>query len=35
MSVGEQRGLLRREGDLQILRSRSQNIGGDLFTFRN
>lgn len=35
MSVGEPRGLHPREGDLQITRSRSQNIGGDLFTFRN
>jgi hypothetical protein len=35
MSVGEARGLLTGERDLQIVRSRSQNIGGDLFTFGN
>jgi hypothetical protein len=34
MSVGEPRGLLPEE-DLQLIRSRSQNIGGELFTFRN
>jgi hypothetical protein len=35
VSVGEPRGLLPREGDLQLVRSRAQNVGGELFTFRN
>lgn len=35
VSVGEPHGLLPGDGDLQLVRSRSQNIGGDLFTFRN
>jgi hypothetical protein len=34
MSIGELRGLSPREGDRQLVRSRTQNIGGDLFTFR-
>jgi hypothetical protein len=35
MSVGEWRGINPRETDRQIVRSRTQNVGGDLFTFRN
>ena len=35
VSIGEPRGLQPANGDLQIVRSRSQNIGGDLFSFRN
>ena len=35
ISVGEPRGLLLGDSDLQLVRSRSQNIGGELFTFRN
>jgi hypothetical protein len=35
MSVGEPRGLHGRTSDHQLVRSRTQNIGGDLFTFRN
>jgi len=35
VSVGELRGLNPREPDRQLLRSRTQNIGGSLFTFRN
>jgi transposase InsO family protein len=35
VSIGEARGHSPREPDQQIVRSRTQNIGGDLFTFRN
>lgn len=35
MSVGEARGHSPREPDQQLIRSRTQNIGGELFTFRN
>ncbi|CAN5889724.1 hypothetical protein BH23GEM9_BH23GEM9_01440 [soil metagenome] len=35
LSVGEWRGLAPREGDRQLIRSRTQNVGGDLFTFRH
>jgi hypothetical protein len=34
VSVGEFRGLAPRSQDRQLVRSRSTNIGGDLFTFR-
>jgi hypothetical protein len=34
VSIGEARGHSPREPDQQIVRSRTQNIGGDLFTFR-
>ncbi|HSJ25991.1 MAG TPA: BamA/TamA family outer membrane protein [Longimicrobiales bacterium] len=35
MSVGERRGIQPRSEDLQLIRSRGQNIGGELFTFRH
>ncbi|HEX2167502.1 MAG TPA: BamA/TamA family outer membrane protein [Longimicrobiales bacterium] len=35
LSVGEIRGLNSRAEDGQLLRSRTQNVGGELFTFRN
>jgi hypothetical protein len=35
MSVGEARGLSPREPDRQLIRSRTQNVGGELLTFRN
>jgi hypothetical protein len=35
MSVGEWRGLNPRSEDTQLVRSRTQNVGGDLFTFRH
>jgi hypothetical protein len=35
MSIGELRGLNPRETDRQITRSRTQTVGGELFTFRN
>jgi hypothetical protein len=34
LSIGELRGLHPRTGDMQLLRSRTQNVGGELFTFR-
>jgi hypothetical protein len=34
-SVGEHRGHSVRDPDVQLMRSRTQNVGGDLFTFRN
>jgi hypothetical protein len=34
LSIGELRGLSPRVGDEQILRSRTQQVGGELFTFR-
>lgn len=35
MSIGERRGIQPRSGDLQFMRSRGQDIGGELFTFRH
>jgi hypothetical protein len=35
LSVGETRGLHARMADSQLVRSRTQNVGGELFTFRN
>ena len=35
LSVGEIRGLRARSADAQLVRSRTQNVGGELFTFRN
>jgi hypothetical protein len=35
LSIGETRGVHSRLADEQLGRSRTQNIGGDLFTFRN
>lgn len=35
MSVGELRGLIPRAEDQQLIRSRTQNVGGDIFTFRH
>lgn len=35
LSIGEWRGLHPREGDRQIMRSRTQAVGGELLTFRN
>jgi hypothetical protein len=35
LSIGETRGLHSRLADHQLTRSRTQNVGGELFTFRN
>lgn len=35
LSIGEARGLHTRLADSQLVRSRTQNVGGELFTFRN
>jgi hypothetical protein len=35
MSIGERRGIAPREDDRQLIRSRTQNVGGELFTFRH
>jgi hypothetical protein len=35
MSIGERRGIQPRTEDLQMVRSRTQNVGGELFTFRH
>lgn len=35
MSIGEPRALYPDEGDRQVIRSRTLNVGGELFTFRN
>lgn len=35
LSVGESRGLHTRLADGQLVRSRTQNVGGEIFTFRN
>jgi hypothetical protein len=35
MSIGEMRGLNPRESDRYMTRSRTQTVGGELFTFRN
>src|SRR5690606_37435690 len=35
LSIGESRGLFARTADVQLDRSRTQDVGGDLFRFRN
>lgn len=35
LSIGETRGIHTRLADEQLVRSRTQNVGGELFTFRN